>query len=54
MPSERERQALTAILDHVVLVRRLLRELDEAAFAADRQTFYAVTHCLEIVLEAAR
>ena len=54
MRSDRERRALTTIVDHVVLARSWVGDLDPRAFAEDRKTFYAVTRCLEIISEAAR
>jgi uncharacterized protein with HEPN domain len=54
MPSDRDRQAWTDILDNARLALGFAGEMDEAAFAADVRTFYAVTRCLEIISEAAR
>lgn len=54
MPSDRARLALFDIRDNVLLAWEFVEDLTAAAFEADRQTFYAVTRCLEIVSEAAR
>ncbi len=43
MRSERERRAITTILDHAVPARTWISDLDERAFAEDRKTFYAMT-----------
>ena len=54
MPSERDVQAWTDILDNAQLALEFAAGLDEAAFAADPKSFYAATRCLEIISEAAR
>lgn len=54
MPSERDLQAWTDILDNARLALDFAAGLDEEAFAADAKSFYAATRCLEIISEAAR
>jgi len=59
MPSEagltpKQELAWLAIRDNSRLALGFVEGMTEADFAADRQTFYAVTRCLEIISEAAR
>jgi len=54
MLSDRDRLALHDLRDNARFAQALLEGVSEAAFEADRKTFYAVTRCLEIVSEAAR
>ena len=53
MPSDRTRLALAAI-ENARLAQDFTAGLSEAAFEADRRTFYAVTRCFEIISEASR
>jgi uncharacterized protein with HEPN domain len=54
MPSDQSGQALRDILENARLARSFIIGLDEATFAADLRTVYAVTRCLEIISEASR
>jgi len=54
MPSDQSGQALRDILENARLARSFIIGLDEAAFAADVRTVYAVIRCLEIISEASR
>ncbi|MBI5942143.1 MAG: DUF86 domain-containing protein [Caulobacterales bacterium] len=54
MPSDRDRQAWTDIVDNARLALGFAEGMDAAAFTADVKTFYAATRCLEIISEAAR
>jgi uncharacterized protein with HEPN domain len=54
MPSDPTRLALVAILENARLAQGFIAGLSQAAFEADRRTFYAVTRCLEIISEASR
>ncbi len=54
MPSERDVQAWTDILENARLALAFTIGLDEAALAHDTKSFYAATRCLEIISEAAR
>jgi len=54
MPSDQSSQALRDILENARLARSFVTGLDEATFAADVRTVYAVTRCLEIISEASR
>lgn len=54
MPSDRERLALTAILDNARLAETFAAGHSAATFETDQRTFYAVTRCLEIISEACR
>jgi uncharacterized protein with HEPN domain len=54
MPSDKSRQALLEIRDHIFLARTFVDGLTEQSLNADRKTFYAVTRCLEIISEASR
>ena len=54
MHSERALQALLTIKDNIVLARTWAGSMSFHTFAEERQTFYAVTRCLEIISEASR
>lgn len=54
MHSERALQALLTIKDNIVLARTWAGSMSFLSFAEERQTFYAVTRCLEIISEASR
>ena len=57
MPSDpvtRGRRALADILENIDLAEGFVRGLDEDLFHADLLRIYAVTRCLEIILEASR
>ncbi|HWE98338.1 MAG TPA: HepT-like ribonuclease domain-containing protein [Caulobacteraceae bacterium] len=54
MPSEGDRPALCTIRDTILLAVSFVGDLDEACFAKDRKTVFAVVRCLEIVSEASR
>ncbi|MFT3996441.1 MAG: DUF86 domain-containing protein [Asticcacaulis sp.] len=54
MLSDRERQALADIAENIDLALGFAEGLDEAAFALDRKSYYAVVRCLEIISEASR
>ena len=58
MPSERQTRrsaaALRDILHHIALAFDLVEGFDEARFASDLRTHYAVIRCLEIISEASR
>jgi uncharacterized protein with HEPN domain len=54
MPSDQSGQALRDILENARLARSFITGLDEAGFAADVRTVYAVIRCLEIISEASR
>ena len=40
--------------DNIRLAQQFIQGFDQAAFAEDRKTVYAVTRCLEIISEASR
>ncbi|UDF03431.1 DUF86 domain-containing protein [Asticcacaulis sp. AND118] len=54
MRSERERQSLIDIAENIDLAVSFAEGLDEAAFATDLKSYYAVVRCLEIISEASR
>ena len=54
MPSEKTTAALRDILHHIDLALLFISETDEASFAEDLRTLYAVRRCLEIIFEASR
>ena len=54
MLSDRDRQALTDIAENIDLAFGFAEGLNEAAFASDRKSYYAVVRCLEIISEASR
>ena len=54
LPSDRERLALSAILENTRLARAFAAGHSAETFESDQRTFYAVTRCLEIVSEACR
>jgi uncharacterized protein with HEPN domain len=54
MPSEQSRQWLIEIRDNARLAQSFIAGKTHAEFQADRQLFYAVARCLEIVSEASR
>jgi len=54
MPSKNPAQRLTDILENIDAIRVFLEGFDQARFAADRRTVYAVTRALEIISEASR
>jgi uncharacterized protein with HEPN domain len=54
MPSDQSGQALRDIVENARLARSFIIGLDEASFAADLRTVYAITRCLEIISEANR
>ena len=54
MPSERDAEYLTDILDNLEFVLGLIEGMSWQAFRDDRRTNYAVARALEIVSEASR
>lgn len=54
MPSDRSRDALADIRDHIHLAQGFVDGLDLPGFVADVRTRYAVLRCLEIISEASR
>jgi uncharacterized protein with HEPN domain len=54
MPSEQSRQWLIDIRDNARLAQSFIAGRTYTEFQADRQLFYAVTRCLEIISEASR
>jgi uncharacterized protein with HEPN domain len=54
MPSDRPENVLRDILRQIDLAENFVAQLDQAAFAEDIRTLYAVTRCLEIISEASR
>jgi uncharacterized protein with HEPN domain len=54
MPSNRASLALFDIRDNAKLTQQFMAGVTLDAFMTDRRTFYAVTHCIEIISEAAR
>src|SRR5580704_15412099 len=55
MPSDhKNRTALYDIRDNALFAKEFVAGLSSDAFAINRQVFYAVTRCLEIISEAAR
>lgn len=54
MLSEREREALTDIIENAEAAARFTVGMSFEEFAADQRTAYAVIRCLEIVSEASR
>lgn len=53
-PSDRNREALRTIEDHVLEAQAFLAGFDQSRFGEDRRTFHAVTRCLEVISEASR
>lgn len=54
MPSKNPAQRLRDIAENIACIQEFIAGLDQAGFAADRRTVYAVTRALEIVSEASR
>lgn len=53
-PSERARQPLLDLREHIALIGEFVTGMDYAAFASDARPLHPTVRCLEVISEASR